>query len=73
MKINLASLLESKGINAEEIDAKRLVIETNDGRVIQAEEPSIAKTRFFGMDVLLVLADLDEGKEEKQEQANSSK
>ncbi|MCI2414071.1 MAG: hypothetical protein MPF33_02270 [Candidatus Aramenus sp.] len=73
MKINLASLLESKGINAEEIDAKRLVIETNDGRVIYAEEPSIAKTRFFGMDVLLVLADLDEGKKEKQEQANSSK
>ncbi len=64
MKINLASLLADKGVNAENIDAKKLVIETPDGKIISADFPSIAKTRFFGMDVLLILADLkDEGTE----------
>ncbi|WP_149528404.1 hypothetical protein [Sulfuracidifex tepidarius] len=58
MKIDLASLLADKGVNAEGIDAKKLTIETSDGKVLSADSPSIAKTRFFGMDVLLILADL---------------
>lgn len=55
MKINLASLLESKGMNAENINAKRILIETEEGNTIVVEEPSVAKTEFLGMDVLLVL------------------
>ena len=62
-KIDLANLLANRGIQTDNINAKKILIEKEDGKTVIIESPSVARTKFFGMDVLLVLGNIkEEGK-----------
>tara|TARA_Y100000310_G_scaffold344244_1_gene455952 strand:- start:13549 stop:13884 length:336 start_codon:yes stop_codon:yes gene_type:complete len=60
----MAAMMKQLGINQEEVDASRVVIEKNDGGKIVVENPSVAKISMKGQDTFQVSGDVSEEEED---------
>jgi nascent polypeptide-associated complex subunit alpha len=57
------AMMKQMGINQEEIDASRVIIEKSDGKII-VENPSVVKIKMQGQESFQISGDVREEKEE---------
>lgn len=55
----MQSMMKQMGINQEEIDASRVIIEKNDGKII-IENPSVVKIKMQGQESFQISGDVRE-------------
>ena len=65
----MQAMMKQLGIKQEEIDAKRVIIEKEDGKII-IEEPSVIKVNMQGQETFQISGDIteEEGEEEASEE-----
>ena len=65
----MQAMMKQMGINQEEIDANRVVIERDDGNII-IENPNVVKIGMQGQENFQITGDVSEGENEVEEVDN---
>jgi nascent polypeptide-associated complex subunit alpha len=67
----MQAMMKQMGINQEEIDANRVVIERDDGNII-IENPNVVKIGMQGQENFQITGDVSEGENEVEEVDNTN-
>lgn len=67
----MQAMMSKMGISQQEIDAKRVIIEKDDGNII-INNPSVMKINMQGQENFQISGDIEEGEIEREEESNNN-